>query len=360
MEQKRFVGIDLGKRTYEMKIIGSNGKVTGTNGQTNPGGRKALYKNLLPTDRVAIEVCSLAMVMAKEIKKEVGCEVVLLNPSQIVLIYRSLKKNDKEDALKLARLVQKYTNEELPKVELPTEHEENLRQILTEIRQLKHDRTKEINRLHAIFVECGITEIKKADLATIDNRNDRIKILKGIALSQAERILKKLELIERQAEEVKELLDKEIDGDRNIEKLTEIPGVGKQLASAYVAFLGDGSRFPNVSTIGAAVGLVPKLDMSSTVCRLGHITKSGNKNLRTLLILAAWSHVRSKDGGALKDKYLYMTQFQSKGKKIAIVAVARKLAELMYIILKNNTSYEKRTSPSISQLVDEALQAAAS
>ena len=358
MEQKRFVGIDLGKRTYEMKIIGSNGKVSGTNGQTNPSGRKALCKKLLPTDRVAMEVCSLAMVMAKEIQREVGCEVVLLNPSQIVLIYRSLKKNDKEDALKLARLVQKYTNEELPKVELPTEHEENLRQILTEIRQLQNDRTKEINRLHAIFVECGITEIKKADLATIDNRNNRIKILTGIALSQAERILKKLELIESQVEEVEELLNKEIDGDKNIEKLTEIPGVGKQLASAYVAFLGDGSRFPNVSTIGAATGLVPRLDMSSTVCRLGHITKSGNKNLRTLLILAAWSHVRSKDGGALKDKYLYMTQIQSKGKKIAIVAVARKLAELMYIILKNNTSYEKRVSSSISQLVDEALQTA--
>lgn len=356
MEQKRFVGIDLGKRTYEMKIIGINGKVTGTNGQTNPSGRKLLYRKLLATDRVAIEVCSLGMVMAKEIQKEVGCEVVLLNPSQLVLIYRSLKKNDKEDALKLARLVQKYTNEELPKVELPTEHEENLRQILTEIRQLKNDRTKEINRLHAIFVECGITEIKKKDLATIDNRIKCIKMLKGIALAQAERILKKLELVETQIEEVEELLDKEIDGDKNIEKLTEIPGVGKQLASAYVAFIGDGSRFPNASTIGAATGLVPRLDMSSTVCRMGHITKCGNKNLRTLLILAAWSHVRSRDGGALKDKFLYMTRFQSKGKKIAIVAIARKLAELMYILLKKDTSYEKRPSPTISQLVDEAMK----
>lgn len=356
MEQKRFVGIDLGKRTYEMKIIGINGKVTGTNGQTNPSGRKLLYRKLLATDRVAIEVCSLGMVMAKEIQKEVGCEVVLLNPSQLALIYRSLKKNDKEDALKLARLVQKYTNEELPKVELPTEHEENLRQILTEIRQLKHDRTKEINRLHAIFVECGITEIKRKDLATIDNRNNCIKMLKGIALSQAERILKKMELIESQIQDVDVLLDKEIDGDKNIGKLTEIPGVGKQLASAYVAFMGDGSRFSNVSKIGAAIGLVPRLDMSSTVCKLGHITKCGNKNLRTLLILAAWSHVRSRDGGALKDKFLYMTRFQSKGKKIAIVAIARKLAELMYILLKNDTSYEKRPSPTISQLVDEAMK----
>ena len=51
--------------------------------------------------------------------------------------------------------------------------------------------------------------------------------------------------------------------------------------------------------------------------------------------IAAWSHVRAKNGGALKDKYLYMTKIQSKSKKIAIVAIARKLAELMYSLLKN-------------------------
>lgn len=357
MEQKRFVGIDLGKRTYEIKIIGSGGKVTGTNGLTSPAGRKALYKKLRSTDRVAIEVCSLAMVMAREIEKEVGCEVVLLNPSQIALIYRSLKKNDKEDALKLARLVQKYTNEELPKVELPSEHEENIRQILTELRQLKHDRTREINRLHAIFLECGITEMKKKDLATACNRNENIRILKGMSLSEAQRCLKRLELIDEQLEEVEESLDAEIEGDKNIEKLMEIPGVGKQLAASFIGFLGDGSRFPNVSTIGAATGLVPRIDISSTIKRLGHITKCGNTNLRSLLILAAWSHVRSNGGGAIKDKYLYMTQAQSKSKKIAIVATARKLAELMYTLLKNGTSYEKRTSPTVSfaKLVDEAL-----
>lgn len=357
MEQKRFVGIDLGKRTYEIKFINENGSVNGTNGVTSPEGRKALYKKLRSTDRVAIEVCSLAMVMAREIEKEVGCEVVLLNPSQIALIYRSLKKNDKEDALKLARLVQKYTNEELPKVELPSEHEENIRQILTELRQLKHDRTREINRLHAIFLECGITEMKKKDLATACNRNENIRILKGMSLSEAQRCLKRLELIDEQLEEVEESLDAEIEGDKNVEKLMEIPGVGKQLAASFIGFLGDGSRFPNVSTIGAATGLVPRIDISSTIKRLGHITKCGNTNLRSLLILAAWSHVRSNGGGAIKDKYLYMTQVQSKSKKIAIVATARKLAELMYTLLKNGTSYEKRTSPTVSfaKLVDEAL-----
>ena len=355
MEQKRCVGIDLGIKTYEVKFIASNGKVTGTNGKTTPSARKALYEKLLPTDRVAIEVCALGMLMAKEIQKKVGCEVVLLNPSQIALIYRSIKKNDKEDALKLARLVQKFSNEELPKVELPTEHEENIRQILTELRQLKNDRTKEINRLHAIFVECGITYIKKKDVATSSNRKATIKILEGLFLTQAERNIKKLELIEEQIEEVEKLLDKELEGDKNVEKLEEIPGVGKQLAAAFVAFLGDGSRYANVSCIGAATGLVPRLDMSSTKCRLGHVTKCGNKNLRALLILAAWSHVRSKGGGAIKEKFIYMTTVQSKSKKIAIVAVARKLAELMYTLLKYNTSYEKRSFPTVTQLAEKAL-----
>lgn len=358
MEQRRCVGIDLGKKTYEIKFIAANGKVSGINGKTCPAGRKALYEKLLPTDRVAIEVCSLAMVMAKEIQNKVGCEVVLLNPSQIALIYRSVKKNDQEDALKLARLVQKFENDELPKVELPTEHEENIRQILTEIRQLKSDRTKDINRLHAIFLECGITEMKKKDLATSENREKSIKLLGGLSLTQAERTLKKLELIEEQIIEVEKLLDLELEGDKDVEKLIEIPGVGKQLASAYIAFIGNGDRFPNAASVGAATGLVPRLDMSSTVCRLGHITKCGNKTLRSLLILAAWSHVRSKNGGAIKDKYLYMTTVQSKSKKIAIVATARKIAELMYTILKNGTSYEKRVSPEVSKLVEEALSIA--
>ena len=65
----RNVGIDLGKRTHETKIIWKDGKVTGTNGKTSPEGRKKLYALLRARDRVAIAVCTLGMGMAKEIKE---------------------------------------------------------------------------------------------------------------------------------------------------------------------------------------------------------------------------------------------------------------------------------------------------
>jgi transposase len=52
--------------------------------------------------------------------------------------------------------------------------------------------------------------------------------------------------------------------------------------------------------------------------------------------------IRSKGGGALKERYLYMTGKKGLGKKIAVVAIARKPAELLYALMKNGTEYEAR------------------
>ena len=109
MEEKktktRFVGIDLGKRTYEMAIVGKGGKVTRSNGKTSAEGRKKLYEKLKPTDKVSLEAGTLAFIMAKEIEVCVRCKVYVLNPYRLSIIYRSMKKTDKEDALKLAHII---------------------------------------------------------------------------------------------------------------------------------------------------------------------------------------------------------------------------------------------------------------
>lgn len=122
------------------------------------------------TDRIGIEVCSLAMKMVKEMKCKVGCDIAMMDAHQLAVIYNSTKKNDREDALKLARLVQKNSNEELPVVNLPTEQETKRRNLLTENKELKQSRTQEINRLHAIYLRCGFTEVAKKNLATRGNR----------------------------------------------------------------------------------------------------------------------------------------------------------------------------------------------
>jgi transposase len=82
--------------------------------------------------------------------------------------------------------------------------------------------------------------------------------------------------------------------------------------------------------------------MSGETVRYGRITKRGNGYLRALLVQASWALIRSKAGGSLKGRYEYMTQKKGISKKKAIVAIARRLSELLYTMMKNGTEYEAR------------------
>ena len=79
-KKTRFIGIDLGKRTYVMAVVGKNGKVVMSNGVTSPEGRQKLYKKLQSTDKIALEAGTLAFIIAKELDAAVGCKVYVLNP----------------------------------------------------------------------------------------------------------------------------------------------------------------------------------------------------------------------------------------------------------------------------------------
>ena len=108
----RWIGLDLSKKTYEMCYFDQQGKVGRSGGETTKGGRAKLYAKLKAEDIVAMEANSLAFVMEKEMRA-IGCTVVILNASQLSVIYASTKKTDKEDALKLARLVKIYEKDRL-------------------------------------------------------------------------------------------------------------------------------------------------------------------------------------------------------------------------------------------------------
>ena len=108
----RWIGLDLSKKTYEMCYFDQQGKVGRSGGETTKGGRAKLYAKVKPEDIVAMEVNSLAFAMEKEMR-QIGCTVVILDASQLSVIYASTKKTDKEDALKLARLVKIYEKDRL-------------------------------------------------------------------------------------------------------------------------------------------------------------------------------------------------------------------------------------------------------
>jgi transposase len=341
-EKRRYVGLDLGKREYTMAVIGKDRKVSIHQGKTSIQGRQALYKKLEQGDKVALEAGNLAFIMAREIQEQAGSEVRVLNSAKLPFIWDAPTKTDKEDAMKLAHLVEERRDEKLPIVPLPSEQEMGRRKVLANYSREMKGRTKMVNLLHALFVHQGHTTIVRKDLATAEKRQQAVVVLQGQEREEAQWLLKHLELYEQRIKELKAKMHREARADEDMKRLQSIAGVGPVVAYAYVAHVGDGSRFSKGAQVSNYLGFAPRLDYSGTIQRQGHITKRGNGYLRGLLVQSAWAAVRSKKGGVLRERYLYKTAEKGMSKKKTIVAIGRRLAELMYSVLKNKSKYEPR------------------
>jgi transposase len=244
--------------------------------------------------------------------------------------------------MKLAHLVEERRDEKLPIVPLPSEKEIERRKTLSSYGREMRNRTRHINTPPAIFVNQGHTTAVRKNLATVEKRQEAVKLLTGLEREEAECILKYLELHEARIKELKGKIQKEAQKDEDMKNLQTIPGVGPVVAYAFAAHVGDGSRFSTGAQVSNYIGFVPRLDYSGTIQRNGPITKQGNGYLRGLLAQAAWSTVRCRKDSSLKERYVCLTLYGGKGKKKTIVSIGRRLAELMYSVLRDKSNYEAR------------------
>jgi len=123
--------------------------------------------------------------------------------------------------------------------------------------------------------------------------------------------------------------------------LTTVPGVGPVTAAAFVATLDDVSRFRDAHQVEAYLGLIPSEWSSSETQRRGHITKAGNGRLRWLWVQAAWGILRRRqrlETAALRDWAERMAG--RRGRAIAAVALARRLAGILFAIWRDGTDYD--------------------
>jgi transposase len=120
-------------------------------------------------------------------------------------------------------------------------------------------------------------------------------------------------------------------------RLRTHPGVGALTALAFVLIIGRAERFQCGKQIAAYLGLVPLEDSSGNRRRLGHITKQGSSMLRFLLVEAAQVSARSIP--EWRNKYFHLAM--RRGRKIAKVAMARRLAIALYWMWRKGWDYEQ-------------------
>ena len=123
-------------------------------------------------------------------------------------------------------------------------------------------------------------------------------------------------------------------------RLTTAPGVGPVTASAFVATIDDITRFRTAHELEAYLGVTPSERSSGEKRQLGHITKAGNGRMRWLLVEAAWQILRSKSPQTLALRTWTLTIAQRRGKRIAVVAVARRLVGILYAMWRDDVAYD--------------------
>ena len=130
--------------------------------------------------------------------------------------------------------------------------------------------------------------------------------------------------------------------DPRVPRLRSVPSVGPITAAAFLAAIDDVGRFPHAHQLEAYLGLVPREYSSGDTQRRGPITKAGHARPRWLLIQAALSILRRRPPAAEALWTWALRIAGRRGKHVAVVALARRLAGILYALLRDDTVYAPR------------------
>jgi transposase len=293
---RRYVGIDLAKRTMEVCIV--EGKKIERHGlKTDEKGQNILAMLLRKTDIVGYEVCSYGNRLARTLQNWVGCTVTPLNAGELRIIWKSRKKTDKEDALKIAKYLRDTPEEEQCVVPLPSEEEEAFRSDISMKEFLKRERTAAINRLHALYGQMGIIDVTKKDLKDSEGRKERHGELPPLLQEYAGILEEQLELFEKQLAVAAEKVAEKVRNNELTQYIMSIPGIGIGIAAVMLAYIGDGSRFGKPGQVANYAGLAPRVDCSGETEHYGGIAKYQFCHpIRGIVLEGVWAMVRSGKG----------------------------------------------------------------
>ena len=241
------------------------------------------------------------------------------------------QKTDRQDAQLLLRLMME---DRFPRIWVADAANRDLRQLLWHRHRLVQMRTRVMNQLHVIALNEGLRR-KKALWRAAGRQELESFALAPWASRRRQDLLDFLDQLTPKILDLTRTLEEEVEKRPVTRRLTTHPGVGPLTALAYELVIGTPERFHCGKQIASYVGLVPAEESSGDRRRLGHISKQGNVLLRFLLVEAAQVTVRSQ--AEWRSKFFHLAM--RRGRKIAKVAMARKLAVHLYWMWRKGWDY---------------------
>lgn len=290
-------------------------------------------KELTHDDHVVIEATGNAAAVAEVLSPYVD-RIVIANPKQVHMIAHAKVKTDTIDATVLAKL---YASGFLPEVWVPDPGTLALRRQVTRRTQLVRQRSRLKNLIQSILHAHLIPPCPHGNLVGISGRKWLTRqILPADERAAIERHLGLINQINEALTVVEADIAVHALQDPTIRRLMTLPGLDVTVAASVAAAIGDIRRFSDPQKLVAYLGLNPSVRQSGEgPAYHGRITKQGRGHARGMLVEAAWAAVRSP--GPLRAFHKRIAS--RRGKHIAAVATARKLAMIIWHMLSKDTDY---------------------
>jgi transposase len=337
-QPKRTIGLDLGDRSSHYCILDEAGKVILEHHlPTTPKAIQQVFRKI-PRSRIALETGTHSPWVSRQLS-QMGHEVIVAHARNVRLIGESSRKDDRLDARTLARLARID-----PGLLGPVRHRSAKAQIhLTVIRAraaLVGTRTALVNAARGLTKSYG-ERLRKCGTGQMNR-----EVAKGLSQELREALdplLREIEsLNERIAEYDRRIEQIATEVHPEVARLKQVKGVGTLIALTYVLTLDDPQRFRRSRDAGCFLGLRPGRRNSGQSEPQLHISKEGDRYLRTLLVQGA--HYILGPFGQDSDLRRWGLKLAERGgknaKKRAVVAVARKLAVLLHKLWVSGEVYE--------------------
>jgi len=337
----KYIGLDWHKRKIFSTVLEDDGTILARN--TIGTNKQDIYyylNNIKSKDNISIAMeASYNWQYTYRIAENITDNIVLAHTSKTRIIGEAKIKTDKIDSHILAYMLKA---DMLPKVYVPTKLSMENKVLLRSRISLVKLRTQIRNRIHAIIDRNKDCYTGLDELTDIFGKTG-LSILKNTIIADIDyRILTEyivlIEEINRKITGIEKIISERIVTDPDIELLRTIPGIGILTAFLVKSEIDNIERFSSKEKLCSYFGLIPSTHQSGSRSYNGRITKQGNKFLRWALTEAAQIAIRHSP----YFSYYYNKIKAKSGFGHATVAVARKMLEICYIILKEKRSYFER------------------
>jgi transposase len=284
--------------------------------------------------RVVIEASAEAFRVA-DAAIAAGHQVRVVPPTLVRLLGVGERgvKNDQRDARHLSRA---STQTEIPSVHIPSKEARELKSVCGARDVLIETRTKLVNNVRG-WMRTQLWRVRGTLVTLPDRLRAHAESLGTTLPEHIERQLRLLAVVSEEVQAADKQLRKTADEHVVCRRLMTIPGIGPVTAIRFVAAIDDPTRFSSAHRIQSYIGLTPGEDSSSQRERRTSITKAGPASVRRNLIQAAWVAFRFRPSDPMVR---WATEIRERrGKFIAVVALARKMAGVMYALWRDQTNY---------------------